>query len=349
LDHNPDHESPFPFTISSAAGQAVRAGRFWFGLILSGGALYLALRTVDIGQVTRALGDIHPAWAGLAIISVVATVGAKAARWRGLYPEEGERPSLAALTPALLIGMMVNLLIPARLGELARIYALERLEGHSKALSLSTIAIEKWADLILLFVTFSGLLLTIAWPSWLVAWGRGLATLAVGLTLALIGALVFLERAQPLIQRGLDRLPSRWGTPLSRGWEAAHAGLAALHSAPQMGALLGWTILVWLLSAGTNLLLLRALNLPPSPLIAIALLVILQAGSALPSSPAKIGIFHYLAMVGLGLFGIPREHALAFAVWLHLIVVVQLIILGVISLMWVSLQSHRTPVSRLEA
>ena len=127
-------------------------------------------------------------------------------------------------------------------------------------------------------------------------------------------------------------------------WKSAQMGLTALRSFPQIGTLLGWTFAVWLLSAGTNWLLLRALALPPSPLIALTLLVILQAGSALPSSPAKIGVFHYLTILGLGLFSIPSDAALAFAVWLHLVVVVLLIGLGILCLIWISFSSDKSQV-----
>lgn len=314
----------------------MRAGRFWFGLVLSGVAAYLVVRAVDPDRVRHALGAANPAWVTLALASVLAMVGAKTARWQALYPRISGRPRLRALLVALLIGMMANLLIPARVGELARIYVIERLEGQSKALSLSTILIEKWVDLVVLLLAFAGLLLFLSWPAWLAAWGRGLAWLAGALTATLVSCLFLTNQMRPLVERAASLLPARWGNRVIASWQAAQVGLMTLGSAPQMGALLGWTLVIWLLSAGTNWLLLRALALPSSPLIALALLVVLQAGSALPSSPAKIGVFHYLTILGLGLFHIPQDAALAFAVWLHLIVVVLLIGLGILCLMWVS-------------
>ncbi len=326
------------------AGQTLRAGRFWLGLALSGVAAYLAVRAIDLDRVHHAFGAANPAWVMLALASVLATTWAKAARWRTLYPRTGRRPGLRALITALLIGMMMNLLVPARVGELARIYVVEQLEGQSKALSLSTIAVEKWADLVMLLLTFAGLLVFISWPAWLTAWGHRLAWLASALTAALVAGFFLRGRVRSLAERVACRLPARWGSLALGAWHAAQEGLVALRTVPQMGALLGWTLVVWLISASTNLLLLRALALPPSPLIALTLLVILQAGSALPSSPAKIGVFHYLAILGLGLFNIPQDVALAFAVWLHLVVVVLLIGLGILCLMWVSFIAGRKPI-----
>jgi uncharacterized protein (TIRG00374 family) len=328
--------------VCQTAGRTVRAGRFWLGLALSGAATYLAVRMIDAEQVRQAFGAAHLGWVMLALASVLATVGAKAARWRALYPQTSERPRLRALIMALSIGIMANLLAPARVGELARLYVVERLEGRSKALSLSTIAIEKWMDLVMLLLTFAGLLFFISWPAWLATWGRGLASLASVLTVTLVSGLFLLDQMRPLAERVTSLLPAHWGERIMDIWKAAQMGLTALRSAPQMGILLGWTLVVWFLSAGTNWLLLRALALPPSPLIALTLLVILQAGSALPSSPAKIGVFHYLTILGLGLFSIPSDVALAFAVWLHLIVVVLLIGLGILCLIWISFSSDKS-------
>lgn len=321
----------------------MRIGRFWLGLMLSGGAAYLAIRTTDLDRVRHAFSEANPIWVALALASVLMTVGVKAARWRALYPRTGRRPRFRALTMALLIGMTANLLAPARLGELARIYVVERLEGQSKALSLSTIAIEKWADLIMLLLTFAALLPFFSWPTWLTAWGQRLAWLASALTATLVASLFFLNRMHSLAERVACCLPARWSNSVLGIWHAIQEGLFALRTVPQIGALLGWTLMVWLVSASTNLLLLRALALPSSLLIALTLLVILQAGNALPSSPAKIGTFHYLAILGLGLFDIPQDVALAFAVWLHLVVVVLLIGLGILCLMWISFVAERKP------
>ncbi len=338
------HESKSPAFLRGIPAEAVgltwKAGRFWFGLAVGVGTGYLALRSIDFERARQALGQVDPLWATLAALSVIITVTAKAARWQLLYPRTRARLPLSALTPALLVGMMVNLLVPARLGELARVYALGQLTGESKALSLGTIAVEKWADLVALLALLAGLLFFVPWPDWLVAWARGLFWITLMLTGVLISARFFFERIRPLVERGADRLPLRWQRWLQRGWQAAETGVTALYGVPGMGRLFGWTLIIWLLAASTNWLMLRALALPATPVIALTLLVLLQAGSALPSSPAKIGVFHYLAIVGLELFSVPRETALAFAVWLHLIVVGLLILLGLASMLWVSSHGH---------
>jgi len=47
-----------------------------------------------------------------------------------------------------------------------------------------------------------------------------------------------------------------------------------------------------------------------------------------PSSPGKVGVFHYLVIISLALFNVSKGPALAYAVILHLIVYGPTAILG---------------------
>ena len=64
-----------------------------------------------------------------------------------------------------------------------------------------------------------------------------------------------------------------------------------------------------------------AFDLPASPLIALTLLVVLQGGVAVPSTPGKIGVFQLLCMVVLAVFGIAEPVGLAYGLVLHVVVV----------------------------
>ena len=74
------------------------------------------------------------------------------------------------------------------------------------------------------------------------------------------------------------------------------------------------------MGALTNYLLL-AFDLPATPLIALCLLVVLQAGVIVPSIPGKIGVFHYLCMIAPSVFTVPATVGLAYGLALHALVV----------------------------
>jgi len=71
------------------------------------------------------------------------------------------------------------------------------------------------------------------------------------------------------------------------------------------------------------------------------LLIVLKIGVAVPSVPGKLGIFHYLCTLALGVFGLEKGAALGYAVLLYFVVFVPPSLLGALFLWWESV--HRPP------
>jgi hypothetical protein len=73
---------------------------------------------------------------------------------------------------------------------------------------------------------------------------------------------------------------------------------------------------------------------------ALFLLAVLEVGVAVPSAPGKLGVFHYLCVLALGVFGVQRQEAIAYAVLLHVVVFVPPSLLGALFLWWESLRGQ---------
>ena len=86
-----------------------------------------------------------------------------------------------------------------------------------------------------------------------------------------------------------------------------------------------------------------ALNLPLSLAAALFLLVVLEIGVAIPSVPGKLGVFHYLCTLALGVFGLEKGEALGYAVLLHFVVFAPPSILGAALLWWETVQQPASP------
>jgi uncharacterized membrane protein YbhN (UPF0104 family) len=114
----------------------------------------------------------------------------------------------------------------------------------------------------------------------------------------------------------------------------ASGELGALRDALVQARLWGWSVLIWLLAVGTNSLVFRALDLEVSTLASPLLLVVLMTGAVVPTSPLQLGVFHYLCVLTLAIFGLERNVALSYAVLLHLVVYLPIVIGGVLGL-WV--------------
>jgi uncharacterized protein (TIRG00374 family) len=301
-------------------------------------------RGVDVEAFVAGLETADRPWVGVALATVVATTAAKVGRWRWLFPED-QRPGLLRLGRALLVGQMANALLPARLGDVVRAYLIGQGEGISKATALGTIAAEKTFDVLFLLICAGLTAVLASLPAWL---DISLATLALlGLSIFLLAVLVPEEAALVLVERWSRAIVLRAASlcaPLARhahmdvadrlrySVQRGLQGLAGLRSPRKALAVCGWSLLIWSLALSTNYVLFRAFHLELSLGAALLLLTLLHAGMAPPSSPARLGVFHALTVVGLETLEVDRAVSLAYAVVLHALVYAPQIVLGGLAL-----------------
>lgn len=296
-------------------------GGLALGLIL----LAVSSRGIDTTHLLTGLRQADPVWIGLSLLLILLTTALKAVRWRDLFSKD-HRPGLLPLGKALLIGQLVNALVPSRAGDLARVYLIGARERAGKATVLGTVALEKLLDLTLLLIC-AGLASALApLPPWL---DVSLLAMAIAGLLLLFAAMV-LPRQKVLgwLKRRANSLPWDLEERLTGTLERMLGGLTCLRSPSQATPICIESAAVWALAAGTNLVLFWAfdLNLPPGA--ALWLLVLLQVGVAPPSSPGRVGVFHALTVVGLSTFGVDRASALVYGTTLHALVYLPQVVLG---------------------
>ena len=308
--------------------------RLWGGTALSVLLLVLAFRGIDFAELGSALGRTNYGLVLVAVGTIIATSMAKTARWQLLFYPRHRQRRYCKLLAILFIGQMVNIVIPARLGELARAYLVGEIEGESKALALGTIVVEKAVDLLMVIILFAGLVLTMAVPRWVQEPGVGLVIITVVLLGALVLAALYRERLLAAFGRLMGILPELARARLLSQLEAALGSLEVLRRWDVSLGLVGWSIFTWLLAASTNYVVFLALGLRLSFLAAIFLLVVLQVGVAVPSSPGKIGVFHYLCLLALSVFGVERSLALSYGLLLYFVVFLPPTLLGAFFLWW---------------
>jgi hypothetical protein len=290
--------------------------------------LWLAFRGVPISQVVAILTQADYRFVALALALVLMSPLARAARWRLLYHPDQKGLSCLRLAEVLLIGQMLNIVVPARLGEVARIYFMGKIEGRSRARTLGTIAVEKWLDILMLFLVVLLLPIFVSLPPW-PRDSRG--NLAV-FTAALLGITLTLsyskDRLLTLVESALCFLPEGWRARIHRVTGLTLGSLDVLRSRWVGLKLQGWSLLIWSLSVLVNYTVFLALGLPLSLVAAVFLMVVLKVGVAMPSVPGKLGVFHYLCTLALGAFGLDKGVALGYAVLLYFVVFGPPVLLG---------------------
>lgn len=305
-----------------------RSTRLAIGLALAGLTLFLAFRGTDGPLLRRALSDVDGAWLVAALASVATTLATLVGRWRLLFHPDRHRFSWTALTAGIMIGQMLNILLPLRMGEIARAYLVSRTEGLPVSRVLTTIGVEKLADLVSMGLTAGALLVLFTTPAWLHAPGR--AILVTGLV-ALVMAALLATRAETVFRHGLDAVglvSRRWQERLGRAIGPGMIGLSSLRDWRVALAVWLLSVLTLIQAAGTNYLLFRAFDLQVPAAAAFVLLLALQVGNSLVSVPGNLGVFHYVTVLVLSAYSVDRSLAAGYALVLYVVALGPKIALG---------------------
>ncbi len=290
------------------------------GLAISLGCLAYLLREVDLARLWELLLQVHPLYY-LMIVAVYAWIFfLRSQRWRILLSPV--KPcKVGDLYSANLIGFMANNLLPARLGELVRAFAADRLSQVPASSALATLIIERILDgmtlLVILFVA-----LIFADPAaqagaFNVAYlrGAGLVLLAAYLgVLALMAALWRWPGATTGWLSGLaGRINQRLGVAVERILAHFTEGLALLGQARHLPLLLAQSAAMWTLTLLSFYLFLPAVGLPLNPLMAAMALAGASLAAAVPSGPGYIGTTQLAMMWAMMMVGASDDRAAAFA------------------------------------
>jgi glycosyltransferase 2 family protein len=215
-----------------------------------------------------------------------------------------------------MVGFMANNVLPARLGEFVRAYALGRSEGLPPSVPFATIVIERIFDgfTLLLFLVGG---LSFLRPSRTLLWAAGLTC---ALYLGVLGTLLVLrtERGQELLIGALDRLPGRVAGPARRLLETFRAGLEVLGDVRALLLTTLLSIAIWVVNAAGVEASFRAFTLDLPPYASFLLLGTIAVALVLPSAPGYVGPLQVGTVQGLALVGVARETALSLSIVYHL-------------------------------
>lgn len=309
--------------------------RPWLGLILgvlvTVSVIWFVAREVDWRVTWAALSRADWRYLALALGAMLASIVGKAIRWQWLFYPESPRLSRRRLLTALLIGQLGNVMLPTRLGDLARLWLVSEKQGIPWGVSLLTIVAEKAVDSLMLLLMLAVLLPVVPLPSWL-----GTAKLALaGLLVVALATGVGMAAHELLRQRmrqAWERLHLHW---LARWLERALDAivrLQALRAWPVQWRLWALSATIWLLSGLVNHFAFHAVRLD-LPFAAGLLLTVTEiSGTNVAYAPAALGVYHSICVLTLSLFGVPFAPALSAALLLYLIVYAPIVVGGLFSI-----------------
>lgn len=327
------------------------------GSLMSAAALYLAFRNVPFNELWRYLGTIQYGWILPSTALILLSFFLRALRWQIILLETGKLSFWQAFHP-LMIGFMMNCILPARVGEIARPVLLKKQRGIPISTGLSTVVAERVFDILLLITLFailfssiadrpdlqrtyfglnlnSELLISVAWSMvrLSIALLFFIALLTIGFTRNLI------KNSVLQIARGANKLGSRIGSITGtickftiKIIDNFYIGLTMVKRPARLIAAAGLTILIWAVSALSYWVF--ALGCPGIDLSFVELttvMVVICFFIALPSVPGFWGLWEAAGVFGLALFGIAEKDALGFTLINHAAQLFPVICTGLIS------------------
>jgi uncharacterized protein (TIRG00374 family) len=295
--------------------------KLFLGIAISAVCVWLSMRDVHLAEVWNALR--HANYLGFVGVMVVTLLGfwLRAIRWRSLISSP-KRISTDSLFSATMIGFMANNVLPFRLGEFVRPWALSRREHLSKTTLLATIVVERAIDMLTLLAILGLALLVFPLhgdtdAGRMVQAGAGLL-LALSVVLTLF--VVVLERqpkfAHAVIGRCTAFLPAAIRDRVARSLDHFLEGLSLFRDVKRLIWVFALSFAMFLIFSLGLTISMWALGIDVAWYGGLIMLVITAIGIMVPAAPGYIGTLNLACIAGLALFHVGREVAVPFS-WFY--------------------------------
>jgi uncharacterized protein (TIRG00374 family) len=291
------------------------------GIAISAFCVWVSMRDVHLAEVVAALRHSSPA--GFVITMILTLLGfwIRAVRWRSLISAP-RRLSTDSLFSATMIGFMANNVLPFRLGEFVRPWALARRENLSKTTLLATVVVERAVDMLTLLAILGVALAVYPLRSdteagRMVQAGAGVLLL---LSIALTAFVVALERqprfAHTVIGWGTGFMPPRVRAHVERALDHFLEGLGLFRDLRRLTWVFALSFVMFLTFSFALSVSMWSLHIDVAWYGGLLMLVITAIGIMVPAAPGYIGTLNLACVAGLALFHIGKDVAVPFS-WFY--------------------------------
>ena len=291
---------------------------------------YLFWQELDRERLLSALATADRGLLLLALLLVTANLLVKTWRWQFAFDPSEPTPSYGTALSAFSMGVLVNSVVPLRLGEVTRLTVIHRLSRVGLVRGASTVAIEKTFEALTLLFSGALLLPFISLPEAVAARLEWLALFFSVLGFALFGGAYL---GSVMVRRQLVPVPngkSRRLAALGDLIVLAVRSLSALRQPRRIAGLALMSTMSVMLAVATPLVLFRAFEFGYGFREAVAMNLVVSIGLIPPSTPGKLVVFEALALFMLQRFGVASVTlGVGYAITYHLVVLLPQLLLGV--------------------
>ncbi len=308
-----------------------RAGRFdvkpAIGILISAIVLYFTLRGVDASEVVHEISRANPWYFAASAFAATFVLVIRAWRWKPLLEPVRKDTAFRPRFAATMIGFMANNVLPVRVGEFARAYALARMQPVTISGSFASIVVERLFDGLTIIGLIAAVIVLGGLPGAPVIGGQDLGSAiallggAFVLAMLILAALVLWpDRSVAIAESTVLRiLPARFRRPLIEVIESFVDGLGVLRSPTLILRVASWSLALWLFNAFSFWLAFRAFDVDVGFAGAVFLQAIIALAVAVPAAPGFFGVWEGAArLVLVEIWAVELNKAVGFAIGFHI-------------------------------
>jgi uncharacterized protein (TIRG00374 family) len=306
------------------------------GIAVSALLLWYALKGINLAQVFTALRGSNVLLWALCTVASQLIFPLRARRWRTILDPVAPHLPFAPLWRATAIGMMANNVLPARAGELVRVFVLvrERKDVPWSA-ALASLAVDRVFDALCVVLLLVVAMLAPDFPSSFVIQGRSVQSIAfvmAGVVVLAFGGLIAVAQwphaMESLAVRVTGAVVPKFRGKVGALVHALAAGLAVVREPARFLATFAWALAHWLMNALAFWFGFRAVGIVAPFTAALFVQAIIVLVVSVPSSPGFVGAFETAAKLALPVYGVDPVKAVTWAIGFHVLSYIPITVIG---------------------
>ena len=306
-------------------------------MVICAVGFYYAFGQVNFDELWFHLKSVDVLWMSLATVLLIFSVAIRAERWQMLL-EPIETVPFHPLFGATMVGYFGSGVLPFRLGELLRAYSISENHQVDTSAAFGTIILERILDLF-------GLVCTIILFGWFFPFdtgGRNIMIAVVVVSLLGFGFIVVLGSTRSHLMDRIEKwaiFEKPFAHRLLTIMNSLLDGMTSIRATKHVGQIVIHTIFMWVVYYSITYTVILATGISLSWIEVGVVLISTSLAVAIPAAPGAVGTYHAAAVYVLTvLFSVGSAESQAFAILLHAVGFVPLIIIGSIYFLRSSVQ-----------
>jgi uncharacterized protein (TIRG00374 family) len=294
-------------------------------IIISAALIVTLYYLIDFKMVFRSISGFDSIRILVLCLIYIIGIIARTVRWKQII-EQNQKIQFKLVFRGLVFGYMINNLVPAKIGELARAEYLKQKTGGSRSYYLGTVIIERALDIVIVLLLFMFSVILNQKCQTIFIHNIWLFVILLG-CLAMIGYF-FLSKES----KYLKIFPLKIRDGIGKIITSASFASNFIRNRERLLRILSSTILIWSLTLISMIVIINGLGIQIPYFAYFFVIAAGVFGMVIPSTSGGIGVYHAIATAALVLFNVSSEKALAYSVIAHAFDFFPSIILGVVLL-----------------